>query len=310
MKEQSITAERTVNKNIITAEDVLAEHTDTIGAAMKNCSTIAHFPDPSRHEDAFPVRIFTLGRFSILVNGEQPVNGRKTPHRPMDLLKVLIAMGGRRVSCNKIAAALWPEVDGDSARTAFDTTLYRLRKFIGHDQALRCVDGTLSLDATQCWVDVWAFERLIGRVSRMINTGRHQVDTAELHMACLHMLRLYQDHFLQQDDGSAWSVSMRERLRSKFVHYLVEAGACLEKRGAWSAALDCYRKGLEVDDLIEIFYQRIMVCYLELDRISEGMATYRRCRQILSIVLGLKPEPRTESIHDELKHARINRVSA
>jgi DNA-binding SARP family transcriptional activator len=265
---------------------------------------VERFPDPTDWTRVWPVRIFTLGRFAILIDGQQPDFGRKSPQRPLSLLKALIAFGGRRINCGRLAAALWPDADGDTARKAFDTTLYRLRRLLGHEHVLVCTDGTLSLDARYCWVDAWAFERLIGQTRRALRDSRHELEPAVMRQACEHLFRLYQSHFLQQDDNLHWSVSMRERLRSKFIHYLRECGAYWERRIQWQLALDCYQKGLEVDDLIEVFYQRIMVCQLELDQISEGMATYRRCRLILSVSLGLRPETRTEQIHDELAFAR------
>lgn len=266
---------------------------------------VAQFPDPVDDNLYWPIRVFTLGGFSILIDGQQPDYGRKVPQRPLDLLKALIALGGRRISCSKLASVLWPDVDGDTARKTFDTTLHRLRKLLGHEQALVCVNGTLSLDARCCWVDVWAFERLIGRVRRAVTGNLHEANSGAMQEMCDQLFRLYQDHFLQQDNATHWSVSMRERLRSKFIHHLVECGNYWERRLEWKRALDCYQKGLEVDDLIEVFYQRLMVCYQELDRTSEGMAAYRRCRQMLSVVLGLKPEARTERIYDELKFARL-----
>jgi DNA-binding SARP family transcriptional activator len=72
----------------------------------------------------------------------------------------------------------------------------------------------------------------------------------------------------------------------------------------------CYQAGLGVDDLIEVFYQRLMVCYLELQRYSEGMATYRRCSRVLSLTLGLQPEAETETIHYSLKRARAAKQPA
>ena len=41
-----------------------------------------------------PVTIFTLGRFSLLINGEAADFGRKAPRRPLELLKAIIAQGG------------------------------------------------------------------------------------------------------------------------------------------------------------------------------------------------------------------------
>ena len=43
----------------------------------------------------FHIAVFTLGRFSLLINGEQAEFGRKVPKRPLDLLKAIIAQGGR-----------------------------------------------------------------------------------------------------------------------------------------------------------------------------------------------------------------------
>jgi hypothetical protein len=66
-----------------------------------------------------------------------------------------------------------------------------------------------------------------------------------------------------------------------------------------------YQKGVDVDDLVEVFYQRLMVCCLETRRLSEGLSIYRRCCRVLSISLGLQPEPETESLHRLLRNARL-----
>jgi DNA-binding SARP family transcriptional activator len=121
---------------------------------------------------------------------------------------------------------------------------------------------------------------------------------------------LYQDHFLASEEATAWSVSIRERLRSKFIYSLLDIGGYWETNGFWDKAIQCYQKGLEVDDLVEVFYQRLMLCSLQTHRISEGMAVYRRCRQILSVVLGLQPEPETELIYRSLRKARLQMQSA
>ena len=45
-------------------------------------------------------------------------------------------------------------------------------------------------------------------------------------------------------------------------------------------------------------------------RLSEGMTVYRRCSQVLSIRLGLQPEPETESLYRLLRDARLEKLSA
>jgi DNA-binding SARP family transcriptional activator len=265
---------------------------------------------PAVADGAWPVRIFTLGRFNLLYQ-DQPLDyGRKVPHRPLVFLKTLIALGGRDISASSIASALWPEADGDNAQRSFDTTLYRLRKMLDDDRILILRDGKVSLNPRFCWVDVWSFERLLGTMQRIRNKDTTGRDAYELDQLMQRVLTLYQDHFLAREEATAWSVSIRERLRSKFIYSLLDIGRYWELHGFWDKAIQCYQKGLEVDDLVEVFYQRLMLCTLQAHRISEGMAAYRRCRQILSIVLGLQPEPETESIYLSLKQARQQKQSA
>ncbi|HDH12045.1 MAG TPA: hypothetical protein ENG83_07600 [Nitrospirae bacterium] len=85
---------------------------------------------PPLHIDNWPwrVKIYTLGRFSVVVD-DTPVHlsakGRK---KPLWMLKALITLGGREVAEEKIAGALWPDAKGDTAHSAFTTTLSRLRR--------------------------------------------------------------------------------------------------------------------------------------------------------------------------------------
>ncbi len=209
-----------------------------------------------------------------------------------------------------LTSELWPDVDGDIAQRSFDTTLHRLRKMLGDDRFLILKKGKLSLDEQYCWVDVWVFERLLGQSQRLLMrdvTGK-QIFTLE--QLTERLIGLYQDHFLAKDEITSWSVSMQERLRSKFIHHLLEVGRYMEKHGYWERAMHCYRKGIDMDDLVEVFYQRLMYCYLQTGCISEGMAVYRRCRQVLSITLSLQPELETESLYQSLLNSRLNRQSA
>ena len=87
---------------------------------------------------------------------------RKGQHKPIEMLKALIALGGRDVGETRLSEALWPDTDGDVAHSAFSVTLHRLRKMIGHS-ALQLNDSRLSLNPDMCWVDVWACEQLLNQ---------------------------------------------------------------------------------------------------------------------------------------------------
>jgi len=252
-------------------------------------------PDEQRN---YPLQIFTLGRFSVARGIEQIRFARKAQHRPLQLLKALIALGGREVGSDRLGMALWPESEGDTAYNAFEITLHRLRKLIGVEKALVLSNGLLTLNNQLCWVDIWAFEQAAGHAETLLISPHPSPD--ELASISSRVVTLYHGHFLGRETPEPWSISLRERLRSKFLRHLLDLARHWEKIGRHEAAIQCYLKGLETDDLAEIFYQRLMVCYQQLGRKSEALAIYRRCRTTLSLILSISPSPATETIRRRL----------
>lgn len=254
-------------------------------------------PAPDEQRD-YPLQIFTLGRFSV-ARGLEPIRfARKAQHRPLQLLKALIALGGREVGSDRLGMALWPESEGDTAYNSFEITLHRLRKLLGIEKSLVLSNGLLTLDNQLCWVDVWAFEQAAGQAEMLLRSLHPNPD--ELASISFNVVTLYHGHFLGRETPEPWSISLRERLRSKFLRHLLDVARHWEKIGQHEAAIQCYQKGLETDDLAEIFYQRLMVCYQQLGRKSEALAVYRRCRTILSLILSIAPSPATETIRRRL----------
>ena len=106
-------------------------------------------------------RIYALGGFE-LIKGDTPLRfSGKVQKKPLEMLKALIAFGGKDVTEDQLTEALWPDAEGDVAHTSFSTTLHRLRQLLGGEKILGLQEGRVSLDRSSCWVDVWAFEGLI-----------------------------------------------------------------------------------------------------------------------------------------------------
>lgn len=158
---------------------------------------------------------------------------------------------------------------------------------------VRREDRILSLNPEQVWTDAQAFESLAARLPDAIGEQAFEQHAQRA-------LSLYDGNFLDADVDAAWSVSRRERIRSQFVQLVLSAGGRSEARQDWDAALRWYSKGLEIDDLAEDFYQGVMRCYLALSRRSDGLRTFQRLRQTLSIKLGVPPSPCSEALHRTL----------
>ena len=247
----------------------------------------------------WPVKIYLLGRFQISVDGKPVHFSGKIQKKPLLLLKALVALGGGEVKAEQLEDVLWPESDGDVAHQSFETTLHRLRKWIGHPNALDFSSGLAALNRGVCWTDVWAFENLVEEAGKQERQGRvdRAVDFTEK------AISLYEGMFLPGETEESWTVSPRERLRRKFLRCIHWLGRHWEEAGEWEKALSCYDRGLQADDISEEFYQQMMICYHRLGRIAEGLDTYERCKRVLSAVLGVKPSPKTEAVRKSLLEA-------
>ncbi len=232
----------------------------------------------------WPLAIRTLGAFELARDGVPVTSSGKAQKKPLEMLKALIAHGGRNVDAATLTALLWPDAEGDDAKSSFDSTLYRLRKLLDVDGALQLAEGKLSLNPAVAWTDVWGFEAAL------------EPEPPDIRAA----LALYRGHFLGLDATLPWMLPTRDRLQARLQRAVLAAGEAAEAAGDWGAARGLYQRMLELDNLAEGVYRRLMICQRELGDPAGALTTYRRCRELLSIVLGRKPAAETEAIRESL----------
>ncbi len=241
-------------------------------------------PSPTTADWPWPLALRTLGEFVVIRDGVPLVSKGKAQKRPLDMLKALVALGGRHVDAAMLTAQLWPDAEGDDAKTSFDSGLYRLRKLLAVDGALMLAEGKLSLNGSVVWLDVWAFEHAL-------DATPPDVDAA---------LGIYRGHFLGLEAPAPWALPLRDRLQARLARAVLARGQALEAQRDFAAARVLYERALELDNLAEAVYRRLMVCQRELGDPAGALTTYRRCRELLSIVLGRKPAAETEAIRASL----------
>jgi len=251
-------------------------------------------PDLGLDQFTWPLKIYTLGRFGLVRDNVPLYFSGKVPRKPLELLKILVAFGGRGVSEERLTEHLWPFTETGDAARSFSSALHRLRQLLGDSRFIRRQDKLITLDARFCWVDAWAFERLSKQVQSGMQQGQPEQSSAVqwAHLAITH----YTGHFLPADRDQRWSISMRERLRGKMLNLITVVGQHWEAATDWHTALSIYQKGLETDDLHEEFYQRQMICHCQLGNHGEAASVYQRCCSTLAM-LGVKPSPQTNIIY-------------
>lgn len=237
----------------------------------------------------WPIRLYTLGRFALVKDGQPVKFEGKAQKKTLELLKALVALGGREVSEQRLCDTLWPDAEADDARRNLKITLHRLRKIVGHD-VLILQDSKLQLDINRCWVDVWVFERLVSRLMAKDN----MLPPAEYERVSDQALALYHGPFLVASD--AFAMVTRERLRGRLIRVIATTAGRLQHGGAHDKAIAWYERGIDVEPLAESFYQGLMHVYRTLRRPAEGLGVYQRCKKILAAELKVTPSSETEAL--------------
>jgi len=246
----------------------------------------------------WPVRIRTLGRFAIERDAAPGAVPRKESRKPLDLLKLLIALGGEAVPVARLCAALWPDAAGDAARNSFDNALHRLRKLLGDDALVVLRAGGLSLDPSRCWTDLTALEVCFDEVQRL----KPDAGAAQLASLVERTLALCAGDFLPGDDELPDVLVARLRIQARFTRQTAVLGDRLDAGGQHAAAVRVYQRAVELQPLAEDIYRRLIAGLLALGQRAEAYEAYRRCRQQLSVVLGIRPAAETDALVASLRN--------
>ena len=245
------------------------------------------------------IKIYTLGRFSI-VNEKNPIQFHlKARSKPILVLKALIAFGGFNVKKEKISDALWPDADGDMANKALTTNLHRLRKMLNIDKAITLSGGTMTLNPKTCWTDVSEFERQCIESDSIWShsTDKNILETIQITMRAV---SLYKGPFLPDDIELPWTVFLRERLKFKYLRAIGKIGHYYEESGMTEKAVEYFERSLQTDYLDEECYRRLMACYYRIGKRSKALAVYSNCKRVLLEALGIEPSRETEILRNSI----------
>ncbi|MFW6297597.1 MAG: BTAD domain-containing putative transcriptional regulator [Desulfosalsimonas sp.] len=232
-----------------------------------------------------PARVFTLGRYELFLWDKPVAFSGKVQKKPLEMLKVLIALGGRNIPRERITDILWPDADGDMARRSFATTLHRLRQLMGSRQPIVLNEGRISINSQYLWVDALSFLRHSQRLDRQWNSAPDARTIQEAQQ----LLDLYQGPFLQESLETAWAAEFQGLLQRRCLILLEHLGDFYQQKGKWKEAIACYERAVEIDPLAEAFYLRLMQCYADCGWTGEVFRIYQQCRRNLKETLGIEP---------------------
>jgi DNA-binding SARP family transcriptional activator len=258
---------------------------------------VPHTPPLRIRDWPWPFRIRTFGGFELL-RGTAPIEfSGKAPGRPLELLKVLIAMGGHNVRADQLADALWPHAEADFAHKSFTAALHRLRRLFGDEESLILRDGRLSLNPALVWLDAWALEQTLTELDEGLRLPGAARAGSVLDALAAEALALYRGPFLPDESEQPSYLAYREQVRARLLRSLARLSRRREEQGQRESAADCYARMIEADDLFEAPYRYLMQCLQRAGEAAEARNAYERLRTVLATKRKILPSAETQAVY-------------
>lgn len=245
------------------------------------------------------LRIRLLGVPQIEVEGA----GFAVDTRKAVALLAYLAVTRQPQGRDTLAALLWPDYDGDSARSSLRRTLSALRKALG-DRWLSPGRDSISLDATGAWLDVSAFREGIEAPHAHGHAPEQTCD------ACAEALEkavaLYRDDFMagfnlrDSPEYEDWQSYQAQELRRRLDLALERLVALLSARGELEGAIGHARRRLALDALNEAAHVALIELYALAGDRTAALRQYRECVRVLEEELGVPPLPETTRLYESI----------
>jgi LuxR family maltose regulon positive regulatory protein len=264
------------------------------------------------HRSRIPLlRIETFGQFQIY-RGDSLIGEKEWDRNlPKKMLKAIVSYGGHEIPKEILIDELWPEDRPKAAEKNFKTTLQRLRKSLEplihkdfSSSYIHLRDNVVSLDPELCQEDSHLFLSLFKKAEEKEKRG----DNKNALSLYTEAMEIYRGDFLPEELYAPWADKRREELRGKYIELLNKMAGLYERQGAFKKSIDCYKKAIQADPLLEEPYQKLMIFYSNKGLYNEALRAYEDCKKALKKELKTKPDLTTTAIYckivDKTKRSR------
>ena len=225
--------------------------------------------------------------------------------RKIIALLAYLAASAQPHSRDKLATLFWPENDASNARANLRRELSRLKSSLG-SRYLNIDREHVGLNVeAEYHLDIKIFQEKIARVQE------HGCDPREICNHCWDILSeavaLYTGDFmagfslpdsLEFDD---WQFFLGETLKKQAAQALEKLAGYHAAAGQFDQAIELARRWLALDPLHEAAHRALMLLYVQADQRPAALRQYEICQQSLEKELGIKPDPQTSALYEQIK---------
>jgi DNA-binding SARP family transcriptional activator len=233
----------------------------------------------------WPVRVFTLGRFAVEVDGDPESPNRRVDGKPLLLIKLLVSFGEAEADPTTLADLLWPEGDGDAQPSNLRTVLYRARQLLGDRRAIVADDSGWRLASNWVWSDASACCHCLSLAEELLHGDNGLLAAAGL---CERALQLYRGPFLPSLADAAWTRRLRGHLQDDLVTIVCDVAVQLVRCGYAARAARMAQRVVSRNPTAERAYELLVRIFAQRGQWTQAMETYARCESFLAAA-GIEP---------------------
>jgi len=216
-------------------------------------------------------------------------------------LLAYLAVQGKPVSRDTLAALLWPDHDGAHASGDLRRALSSLRKALG-DEVVVADRQTVSLALLPDQVDLAVFRHALVQAA----ASQGEAQQSSLHEAAELCRDAFMAGFSLRDSAEFddWQARERDQVQAELAECLESLIRAQDAHGNLIQAIAYARRWLALDPLREDAHRRLMSLYGRAGRRDEALRQYRECERILEADLGVPPLAETTALYDAIKENR------
>ena len=252
---------------------------------------MSHFVTTPLSEPASPagLQIRILGPLEVRVDGALLV----VDTRKASAILALLAVEGRPLAREELAAMLWPESDDESARGALRRTLSVLRAALG-DRWLRVDRSSVELDGA--WVDLASLEAATSTSDA--DALRAAADLARGPFLAGFSLR-------DSPEFDDWRATRAVSVDRSVMGVLDRLASAAEASGDLTGAIAAAQRLVDLDSLDEPAHRRLMTYLARSGDRAGAIRQYRACVAVLERELGVGPLAETTELYEAIRNGRL-----
>ena len=217
--------------------------------------------------------------------------------RPKQVLEILLAARGHRVTTDRLADLLWPEQRPQNTAGSLQTFVSALRRHLTHDrerarelvvteaQAYRFATDLVDFDLDR-------FDGLVERSAREpTRMARHSLEQA---------LALVRGELLEDEPYAVWAQDLRGTYHGRVLGARLDAADAALAELDYADAMTHAGAAAALDRFSERAQRTAMLALYALGRQHEALQVYRRFRALIDGELGLGPAAQTRALHSAI----------